>query len=224
MPYRHLFVYDGLAAAVELPLLVYGVRYVGGRWQEILATLQRLQGYLLPAVALAVLAPLGLRVAAVDGPLAPVRCAKGMRVVPDVSLAEAPALDVLVVPGGLGTRRAAKDPALLAWLAARAASCQWVTSVCTGALLLVASGVARGRRVTTHHSFVETLRARGDATVLEGVRFVRDGNVVTAAGVASAAALALALVYIGTPISTAAGSDHQGASLPMIEAMKSCGT
>jgi membrane protein DedA with SNARE-associated domain len=56
MPYRYLFIYDGLAAAVELPLLVYGVRYVGGRWQEILAAVQHLQGYLLPAAALAVLA------------------------------------------------------------------------------------------------------------------------------------------------------------------------
>lgn len=54
MPYRYLFVYDGLAALVELPLLVYGVRYVGGRWQEILAALQRMQGYLWPAAALAV--------------------------------------------------------------------------------------------------------------------------------------------------------------------------
>ncbi|HPW83742.1 MAG TPA: DedA family protein [Rhodoferax sp.] len=56
MPYRHLFVYDGLAAAVELPLLVYGVRYVGGRWREILASMQQLQDFLLPAAVLAVLA------------------------------------------------------------------------------------------------------------------------------------------------------------------------
>lgn len=55
MPYRYLFVFDGLAALVELPLLVYGVRYVGGRWQEILAALQQMQAYLLPAAALAVL-------------------------------------------------------------------------------------------------------------------------------------------------------------------------
>lgn len=59
MPYRHLFVYDGLAAVVELPLLVYGVRYVGGRWREILAAMQQWQGYLLPASVLAILA-LGL--------------------------------------------------------------------------------------------------------------------------------------------------------------------
>lgn len=52
MPYRHLFVYDGAAALVELPLLVYGVRYLGGRWQEILALVQRFQGFLLPGLVL----------------------------------------------------------------------------------------------------------------------------------------------------------------------------
>ena len=55
MPYRHLFVYDGAAALVELPLLVYGVRYVGGRWQEILALMQRFQGVLLPVFILLVI-------------------------------------------------------------------------------------------------------------------------------------------------------------------------
>jgi membrane protein DedA with SNARE-associated domain len=52
MPYRHLFIFDGAAALVELPLLVYGVRYVGGRWQQILEGVQRLQGVLIPAVVL----------------------------------------------------------------------------------------------------------------------------------------------------------------------------
>ncbi|MBK7823892.1 DJ-1/PfpI family protein [Nannocystis sp.] len=129
-------------------------------------------------------------IAATDGP---VRCAKGMRVLPDCGLAESE-FDVLVVPGGIGTRSAANNQALLAWLAATAAKCQWVSSVCTGALLLHACGVARGRRVTTHHSFVETLRARGEVTVLEGVRFVRDGNVVTAAGVSAGIDMALWIV------------------------------
>lgn len=55
MPYRHLFIYDGLAALVELPLLVYGVRYVGGNWEQIRALVERFQFILLPAVALAVL-------------------------------------------------------------------------------------------------------------------------------------------------------------------------
>jgi membrane protein DedA with SNARE-associated domain len=52
MPYRHLFVFDGAAALIELPLLVYGVRYVGGRWHEVLALVQRFQGVLVPAVLL----------------------------------------------------------------------------------------------------------------------------------------------------------------------------
>jgi membrane protein DedA with SNARE-associated domain len=55
MPYRYLFIYDGAAALVELPLLVYGVRYVGGRWEEILALFQRFQGVLLPGLLLLVL-------------------------------------------------------------------------------------------------------------------------------------------------------------------------
>ena len=56
MPYRHLFVYDGAAALVELPLLVYGVRYVGGRWEEILGLLQRFQGVIVAAIAVGLLA------------------------------------------------------------------------------------------------------------------------------------------------------------------------
>ncbi|MBL9102204.1 MAG: DJ-1/PfpI family protein [Myxococcales bacterium] len=124
----------------------------------------------------------------------PVRCAKGMRVLPDVTLAEAPELDVVLVPGGRGTRREVDNPALIDWLARVAPRCAWVTSVCTGSLLLHAAGPARGRRVTTHWSFAADLRARGDITVLEGVRFVRDGNLVTGAGVSAGIDLALWLV------------------------------
>lgn len=128
-----------------------------------------------------------------EGP-GPIRCAKGMRVLPDCDFDSAPALDVLVVPGGQGTRREVDNGPLLAWIARVAAGCTWVTSVCTGALLLHAAGPARGKRVTTHHAFVATLRARGDITVLEGVRFVRDGNLVTAAGVSAGIDMALWLV------------------------------
>lgn len=55
MPYRHLFIYDGAAAVVELPLLVYGVRYVGGRWNEIMDTVHQVQGIVLPGIAVALL-------------------------------------------------------------------------------------------------------------------------------------------------------------------------
>ncbi len=121
-----------------------------------------------------------------------IRCAKGLRVLPDKTTAECRALDVLLVPGGQGTRREVGNAALLAWIAAVARDAQWVTSVCTGALLLTAAGPAKGKRVTTHWGFIEALRARGEAkAVLEHYRYVRDGNVVTAAGVSAGIDMAL---------------------------------
>ena len=125
----------------------------------------------------------------------PVQCAKGLRVIPHCDFASAPQLDLILVPGGQGTRREAENPVLLDWLAKAAGRCEWVTSVCTGSLLLHASGLAAGRRITTHWAFVEALRGRApDATVLEQVRYVRDGNLVTAAGVSAGIDMALWLV------------------------------
>lgn len=123
---------------------------------------------------------------------APVRCAKGMRVLPDRTSAQCTALDVLLVPGGMGTRREVENRKLLDWIAAVASRAKWVTSVCTGALLLTAAGPARGKRVTTHWGFIETLRARNEAAeVLAHYRYVRDGNLVTAAGVSAGIDMAL---------------------------------
>ena len=124
----------------------------------------------------------------------PIRCAKGLRVLPDHTFADAPRLDVVLVPGGQGTRREVSNPVLIDWLRKVGESCRWVTSVCTGALLLHEAGFARGKRVTTHWGFVETLRQRGDVTVLDGVRYVRDGNLVTAAGISAGIDMALWLV------------------------------
>jgi transcriptional regulator GlxA family with amidase domain len=124
----------------------------------------------------------------------PVRAAHGLRVIPDHDFDSAPALDVLLVPGGQGTRREVDNAVLLEWIRKSAARCQWITSVCTGSLLLCAAGVAKGKRITTHWTFVETLRERGDATVLDGVRYVRDGNLVTSAGVSAGIDMALWLV------------------------------
>jgi transcriptional regulator GlxA family with amidase domain len=124
-----------------------------------------------------------------------VRCRGGMRVLPDATTADCRSLDVLLVPGGQGARREVKNEGLLAWIADVAANAQWVTSVCTGAMLLTAAGPARGKRVTTHWSFVKALRERGEASeVLENFRYVRDGNVVTAAGVSAGIDMALWLV------------------------------
>lgn len=125
----------------------------------------------------------------------PVTCAKGMVISAHCSLADAPALDVLLIPGGQGTRKEVENATLMAWVTAVAQNCEWVTSVCTGALLLTAAGPARGKRVTTHLGFIQTLRERNEASeVLENIRYVRDGNVVTAAGVSAGIDMALWLV------------------------------
>ena len=122
----------------------------------------------------------------------PVRCSKGMRVLPDHTTADHPELDVLLVPGGMGTRREVSNPALTGWIGATTA--QWITSVCTGALLLHEAGHAKGRRVATHHAFEDALEARGDVTVVRDARYVVDGNVVTSQGVSAGIDMALWLV------------------------------
>ena len=124
----------------------------------------------------------------------PVRAAKGLRVIPDHSFADAPQLDVVLVPGGQGTRREVNNPVLIDWLRKTGAQCRWVTSVCTGALLLHEAGFAKGKRVTTHWGFIDQLQARGDVEVLKHIRYVRDGNVVTAAGISAGIDMALWLV------------------------------
>ena len=124
-----------------------------------------------------------------------VRCAKGLRVTADHSFADAPAIDILVVPGGQGTRREVDNAATLDWIATVAKTCAWVTSVCTGSMLLAAAGPASGKRITTHWAAVEMVRKRGEAAaVLDDVRYVRDGNVVTSAGVSAGIDMALWLV------------------------------
>jgi len=136
----------------------------------------------------------GDRVVTIAARAEPVRCAKGMRMVPDHGFADAPKLDILVVPGGQGTRHEVRNAALLAWIADASRSCRWITSVCTGSLLLAEAGPARGKRVTTHWAFVDTFRARGTAEVVSGVRYVRDGNVVSSAGVSAGIDMSLWLV------------------------------
>ena len=124
----------------------------------------------------------------------PITCEKGLRVIPDLSYREAMEVDVVLVPGGSDARREIANAATTNWLRNAAAKCTWLTSVCTGAFLLVGAGLAIGRRITTHHDFLHDLRAVGYADVVEGVRFVRDGNLVTAAGVMSGIEMSLWLV------------------------------
>ncbi len=124
----------------------------------------------------------------------PVSCAKGMRVLPDHTLDTHPPLDVLLIPGGEGTRREVGNPAVIDWIRKVSAVAAWTTSVCTGALLLHQAGPARGRRVATHFAFEDALAARGDITVVRDARYVVDGTLVTSQGVSAGIDMALWLV------------------------------
>jgi cyclohexyl-isocyanide hydratase len=113
----------------------------------------------------------------------PVTDMKGLRILPDATLEEAPQVDVLHVPGGFGVDAAMRDGALLAWLRRQAEGAQLVFTVCTGSLLLGATGLLRGRRATTHWASHHLLPLLGATPVAE--RVVEDGKFVTAAGVTS---------------------------------------
>ena len=122
-----------------------------------------------------------------------VRTSSGLRLSPDEDLADKAEPDVLIVPGGEGTRRA--EPALIAWLRVQGPRARRLVSVCTGAFLLAEAGLLDRRRVTTHWAYCATLAARfPEITVDPDPIFVTDGNVTTSAGVTAGIDLALALV------------------------------
>jgi cyclohexyl-isocyanide hydratase len=112
---------------------------------------------------------------------APVRDMRGLHLVPDALLAEAPQLDLLHVPGGFGQEAVMDDEEVLAWIRRQAARAQCVFSVCTGALVCGAAGLLRERRATTHWASMHLLPHFGATGVNE--RVVADGNFVFAAGV-----------------------------------------
>lgn len=124
-----------------------------------------------------------------------VRCAKGLRVLADHGFDDAPALDLVLVPGGQGSRREMDNPAMLDFLKRVAPGCSWVASVCTGSVILAKAGLAKGCRITTHWAYIEEIRKIAvDSEVLERRRYVRDGKLVTAAGVSAGIDMSLWLV------------------------------
>jgi transcriptional regulator GlxA family with amidase domain len=123
----------------------------------------------------------------------PVVCAKGLSMNPHLSFEECPALDVLLVPGGQGTRTEVGNPKLLEFVATRGRACKAVLSVCTGSFVLHAAGLLEGKKATTHWGSLERLRALGNVEVVEE-RFVRDGNVWSSAGVSAGIDLTLAFI------------------------------
>ncbi|HQR23568.1 MAG TPA: DJ-1/PfpI family protein [Steroidobacteraceae bacterium] len=123
----------------------------------------------------------------------PVVCAKGLSVNPHASFESCPPLDYLLVPGGQGTRAEVSNAALLGFVRQQARSCRALLSVCTGSFILHAAGLLSGKRATTHWGSLDRLRALGDVEVVEE-RWVRDGNVWSAAGVSAGIDLTLAFI------------------------------
>ena len=124
-----------------------------------------------------------------------VQCKKGLRVLADHSFADAPAVEVLLHPGGQGTRPLLRDAAHLDWVRRQRATVPLLTSVCTGALVYAAAGLLAGRPATTHWSDLEELAGLDPTIQLRpDDRFVDDGDVITAAGVSAGIDMALHLV------------------------------
>jgi len=124
-----------------------------------------------------------------------IKCSKGLHIVTDFTLEDHPALDIILIPGGQGTRPIFKNGGVeIDWIQKVAPACTWITSVCTGALLLHRAGYLKGKRATTYWGATELLRSGGDVEVLENVRYVRDGNVVTSAGISAGMDMSLWLL------------------------------
>jgi transcriptional regulator GlxA family with amidase domain len=130
----------------------------------------------------------------------------GLKVTPDVSLASCPPLDVLVVPGGWGTRRELGNPVLREWIAERGRQVETLTSVCTGAMLLGHTGLLDGRHATTHWRSLDWMsESFPRVTVERNLHVVEDGNVLTSAGISAGIDMALRVVarYHGEAIARA---------------------
>ena len=127
--------------------------------------------------------------------LTPVAARNGLSINPRYSFANCPSPDILVVPGGFGTRREMKNPVMLEWVSRVAPACELVLSVCTGALVLGAAGLLDGREATTHFMAFDELRAVAPhATVREGQRIIDNGNLILSAGVSAGIDMSLHVV------------------------------
>lgn len=133
----------------------------------------------------------------------PVTTTGGMQVTPRHGFDTCPPLDLLVVPGGFGTRPLLNHPAVIDWIARQAAGARLTTSVCTGALLLGKAGLLAGKPATTHRAALGLMRQMfPDVAVDAGRQVVASGTVRTSAGIAAGIDMALLVVaeLFGEPI------------------------
>ena len=136
----------------------------------------------------------------------PVKARNGLSVNPDYTLDDCPTPDLLLIPGGIGSRKEMNNKPLIDWIGRTAESAELVLSVCTGALLLGKAGLLDGLEATTHHAAYDLLRGIvPSATVHEDRRFVDNGRVILSAGIAAGIDMSLHVVerLLGSDIASA---------------------
>lgn len=135
------------------------------------------------------------RIAMVAQKAGPIASAQGPRAVAEFGFDDCPRLDVMLVPGGIGTRREVYRTALISWLRARAEQAELVTSVCTGAALLAAAGLLDGHRATTNKRSFAWVQSQGpQVNWVKQARWVEDGKFATSSGVSAGIDMALAII------------------------------
>jgi transcriptional regulator GlxA family with amidase domain len=135
------------------------------------------------------------RIAMVAEKSGPVVSAQGPQAVAEFSFSDCPPLDIILVPGGIGTRREVENPTLIGWLRARAATAELVTSVCTGAGLLARAGLLDGLRATTNKRAFAWVQSQGPKVDwIKQARWVEDGQFATSSGVSAGIDMALAII------------------------------
>ena len=136
----------------------------------------------------------------------PVVSMGGMKVIPNHTFENCPKLDILVVPGGWGTRKELNNPIMLAWLRTRAAEVETLTAVCTGSMLLGFAGLLNGLHATTHWRSLDWMRESFPSVAVDyDKHFVEDGRVLTSAGISAGIDMTLKVVarYCGEDIARA---------------------
>ena len=124
-----------------------------------------------------------------------VKTRNGLRVVADHTLESCPHADILIVPGGFGTRALLQQPDILAWVRTRATAAERVMSVCTGSLVLAKAGLLDGLRITTHHQVLPMLTELAPRSTVDPTRRFHDnGHILTAAGISAGIDCSLHLV------------------------------
>jgi transcriptional regulator GlxA family with amidase domain len=124
-----------------------------------------------------------------------IQASNGMKIFPDHSFNTCPNLDILIVPGGKGRLQAMHNPTIKEFVLHQSKQTQYMASVCTGAFILAETGLLDGKKATTYHSAFQELQAY-NVTIIEKVKVVHDGNIITSAGVTSGLELGFYILKI----------------------------